>query len=281
MINSILPAESIFASYSQPKNISGLLISSKFSSTKKPEEANGKCFKCNNCILCKHLLVETSTFSGFHTSKKYKIKQELTCTTEGVIYLLNDLVCKKSYVGSTITNMRTRTAKYRNHIRTQHNGCEIATHFAQLGDSHPLPTPSEKAKKSVFQEIYNSKLSEQIEFVVIDHVAFPTDATTAEKRALIAKSEGYWQTQLRTMSKYGGLNIRDERKICNNKDSANKHITPEPNSAKKPTPAQKSKSLEIKIPGVKPKPNAAPSESPVLRRSNRVRKNPAGCHVRD
>ena len=50
-------------------------------------------------------------------------------------------------------------------------------------------------------------LYEQIEFILTDRVIFPTEASTAEKRALMAKSDGYWQTQLRSVNKYGELKV--------------------------------------------------------------------------
>ena len=288
-ISSIIPPDSIFASFSQPKSIHDLLVSSKFSSGLTPKmNMNGKCVKCNNCVLCNHLLVETSTFSGFHTDKKYGIKEELMCTTEGVIYLLNDLICRKSYVGSTIGNMRTRAANYRNHIKTQHKGCEIATHFSQLPDAHSLPAltaqGSSMITKKEQQELFNNNLSEQIEFILIDRVAFPDNSTSTEKRSLIEKSEGYWQTQLRTMKKYGGLNVRDERKLKNNKDAKNCKTVPpqDPQSNQNSVdPTQKTKPPNSKAPVLNPQPKSAEPESIPIRRSNRVKKKPPACTICD
>ena len=82
-------------------------------------------------------------------------------------------------------------------------------HFAQHLELHPLPMhmPNEMMKKSECQDVYNNHLYEQIEFILTDRVIFPTEASTAEKRALIAKSNGYWQTQLRSINKYGELKV--------------------------------------------------------------------------
>ena len=43
--------------------------------------------------------------------------------------------------------------------------------------------------------------------------------TKAEKRAALEIAEGKWQTQLRTMTRYGGLNKKDNRKISNQKSA--------------------------------------------------------------
>ncbi len=266
--------------------------------------------------------METNTFTSFHTDKVYTIKQELTCTTEGVIYLLHDKMCQRSYVGSTITDMRTRAANYRSHIQTQHKGCEIATHFAEYKDNHPLPKKGETTTtKSEYLGLYNNHLSNHIEFVLIDRVIFPANASSTEKRSLMEKSEGYWQTQLRTMKKYGGLNIKDERKIRNTKNAKNKGpqnsltttstklVTPPPNnkpptnkdtslkpqpapdcnqgSPQKPTrtklstPAQNTKFPKPKKHNLNPQPKAEDPEAPPLRRSSRIKKQKQGCHICD
>ena len=41
----------------------------------------------------------------------------------------------------------------------------------------------------------------------------------AEKRKALERAEGRWQTELRTMARYGGLNKKDDRKITNRKAS--------------------------------------------------------------
>ena len=117
---------------------------------------------------------------------------------------------------TSITNMRTRATNYRNHIRTNHKGCEIATHFAEFPENHTIAFP-ENCGKSESLAHFNEHLAQQIQFTIIDKVNFPPNATTAAKKEIINKAEAYWQTQLRTMKHYGGLNVRDERKIKNSK----------------------------------------------------------------
>ena len=51
--------------------------------------------------------------------------------------------------------------------------------------------------------------------IIVDKVDFPVDSDTALKRSILEPREGYWQTQLRTLRRYRGLNIKDERKNCN------------------------------------------------------------------
>ena len=57
---------------------------------------------------------------------------------------------------------------------------------------------------------------------------------TREKRELIEIKEGYWQTQLRTLNRYGGLNKRDDRKNTNKRKAGVKisNSQPVPNASK-------------------------------------------------
>ena len=59
-----------------------------------------------------------------------------------------------------------------------------------------------------FQGRFDSHLSEQIKVIVIDHVDLASVDTTKAKRALLEVCEGYWQTQLRTLVRYGGQQER-------------------------------------------------------------------------
>ena len=133
VVDRVIPQDSIFTSHTQPKNIKSLLTCSTFisdSNASKPIITKGFCSKCTGCILCNLFLVETDSFSSFQCSNSFPIKFDLTCTTEGIIYLINDKICNMSYIGSTIGTMRIRFNNYRNHIRIEHDGCEIAKHFS-------------------------------------------------------------------------------------------------------------------------------------------------------
>ena len=230
--NKVIPQENVFASFSQPKNIKNLLIHSKFSSNDKNSisTTNGKCNKCNNCCLCKYFLVETNSFKSYHCTEMHHIKHELSCRTEGIIYLLNDKICKRSYIGSTIGNMRSRFSNYKNHIKIAYNGCEIAQHFASNPTIHTTTTKNSASKKDQ-TEYYNQLLQQQLEIIIIDKIEYSgTKLTTKEKRIEIENKEGFWQTQLHTLKRYGGLNCKDDRMNTNKRkagaSSTNLNFTP-------------------------------------------------------
>ena len=233
IVDNALPEGSIFSSYSQPKNIKDMLIHSRFSDENVSTNA-GICKKCKNCFLCTHFLVETKSFKSFECEEIYNIKEEITCLTEGIIYLILDLKCKKSYVGSTIGNMRSRASNYKNHILIQYEGCEIAKHFAEVGpEIHPINN-SNGATNTEQRENYNISISQQLNIILIDKVDLSNCKNTREKRELIEIKEGYWQTQLRTLIRYGGLNKRDDRKNTNKRKAGItiSNSQPEPNTGK-------------------------------------------------
>ena len=111
-----------------------------------------------------------------------------------------------------MNSMRIRWGSYKSHIKTGYDGCELAQHFKENPHKHLInPGPP--------QSIYDNCLKEQLEVVLIEHVDVSRFKTKAEKRAALEIAEGKWQTQLRTMTRYGGLNKKVNRKICNQKSA--------------------------------------------------------------
>ena len=223
----VIPPTSIFTSFRQPKNIKDTLIHSRFiSSPDNTENPTLGCVKCGGkCDLCNNFLIQTKTVKSYHCNETYQIKHKLGCKNKGVIYLLNDNICKRSYVGSTTNSMSERLSTYKNHIKTRYKGCEIALHFKDEPSLHSSPTETtgpnlrNSLDKRVAQQNYTEFLKSQLSIVIIDSVELSDCTTRAEKRDKIARVEGYGRTQLRTMQRYGGLNKKDERKIANNKNA--------------------------------------------------------------
>ena len=214
-LNNFITPDNVFTSYSQPKSIKDMLIHSKFQSNtteSSKDTINEGCISCGNCLLCKNYLVGTNKFSSYESPEVHKINENISCETSAVIYLIKDLKCKKSYVGSTMNSMRTRWGSYKSHIKTGYDGCELAQHFKENPEKHPInPGPP--------QSIYDNCLKEQLEVILIEHVDVSSFKTKAEKRAALEIAEGKWQTELRTMTRYGGLNKKDNRKISNKKSA--------------------------------------------------------------
>ena len=186
-----------------------MLTHSKFKQAKISENpSEGMCKSCGNCTFCNNFLEEASEFSSYHTNKTYKIKSILTCKTECIVYMIQDLVCNKTSIGSTYTDMCTRWGNHKSHIKRAYLKCEIARHFNDPNSGHTLDTTSQIA--------YTNCLKEQLKVIIIEKVVVNDNDSKETKIKKCEKREGYWQTQLKCMTRYGGLNIRDNRKISNN-----------------------------------------------------------------
>ena len=123
-----IPSSSIIVSFTRAKNLKDILTHSKFVDNTDNLDRKG-CFKClKKCDMCRDYLVESQYFMSFHSDKRYMIKLNLTCSTVGTIYLINDKVCSRSYVGSCITTCKTRFGNHKSHIKTQYLDCELAQH---------------------------------------------------------------------------------------------------------------------------------------------------------
>ena len=208
----IIPPSAIFASYRQPPNIKSFLTRSSFRDGEYKcatdlivNTESGRCISCSNCILCKLYLIDTCRFKSYESNQTFSINNQITCTTKGVIYLIKDICCKRSYTGSTITDMRTRWANYKNHIKTGYKACELANHVVQSTLSHPINR----------DEKIDFSLQHQFKVILIDRVDLGNNRSTRDKRNIIVKCEGEWIDKLKTLEKYGGFNRRDETKIAN------------------------------------------------------------------
>ena len=58
---------------------------------------------------------------------------------------------------------------------------------------------------------YDRTLKEELEVFIIEQVRVPPCSTTEKKEQLCEGREGHWQTMLRTLTRYGGLNVNDNR----------------------------------------------------------------------
>ena len=66
-----------------------------------------------------------------------------------------------------------------------------------------------------------------MELIIIEQVRVAPTADTATKQKLCQIREGVWQTRLRTLVRYGGLNVIDDRqraqeKLFNSKNKQKK-----------------------------------------------------------
>ena len=128
--------------------------------------------RCNTCPF----LEETRNFVSHTTHQTYAIKQNLSCDSRNVIYLISCKKCGKQYVGQTSLTLRDRFTRHRFDINHKENK-SVANHFNST--DHSLK----------------------------DCVIFPIEAV--DKEEFLTKRENYWIQKLQTLSPCG-LNLQEE-----------------------------------------------------------------------
>ena len=234
-LNKVIPSNSIFVSYRSAKTIKDLLISSNrpinitnhsqehpqtnvqpivndehnlTQSTLQPINnalvATDGCVKCKSkrCYMCKNYLVECNEFSSFHTQQIFKQQSKISCSTEIVIYKIDCITHCKSYVGYTTTNIKLRFSNNKTHLKAKNISCEIVKHLNEQEHNIDFSSTSN----------YDCTLSKHVNVTLLEKVEVDPTMTKADIEAKCEAREGYWQTQLKSMSSYGGLNKKDSRK---------------------------------------------------------------------
>ena len=180
----LFPAKSIIPAYRRTKNLKDTLAPSGFRKNQRIESAEGTgCFKCQRkCDLCRNYLFESKEFSSFATGRSYKIKQNLGCTSAGIIYLASCNKCKLQYVGSTSNPFKVRFRNHKSDMIRNRKSCELAIHYNK--NPHDL---------------------KDFNFIVIESM----QNTTRDLEETLLTREGYWAAQLSTLQPFG-LNKRCE-----------------------------------------------------------------------
>lgn len=116
----------------QPKNLQRLVGGFKNESAgpKTPTPGAG-CKKCGRCRVSCPILNESKTFKSTSTGKVYKIRQDLTCTSDWLIYLATCKRCSGQYVGKSKTIFKLRHSNHKQEIKNQRGG--LGHHYGGSG----------------------------------------------------------------------------------------------------------------------------------------------------
>ena len=208
-LKEIINPGKVFVSYRGNKTIKDILVPSKLKArnigTEEVKNPELGCFKCETrCKLCKDFLDCPGKIKSFHTEQEFNFKFRLNCKSPNVIYKLDDVVCKKTSVGSSVTGMSTRWPNHKSHIRKSVQSCEVACHFSNIS-YHNLDKQASISK-------FDQQLKSQLRVTLIDQVDMSPEDTVEMKLKKVKEREAYWQNQLRTFACQGGFNKRDARK---------------------------------------------------------------------
>ncbi len=152
--------------------------------------------------MCRKFLNITDTFTSFHTNQVFSFSSNISCKTEGLIYIIDCITCKISYVGYTIGKMVVRLSNDKSHIKKCKGTCEITKHFIE--HDHNLDFSSVK--------VYDDSLSKHLRVTLIEDVDLASNLSNSDKEKVCQERETFWQTQLKCFVRYGGLNKRNNRK---------------------------------------------------------------------
>ena len=202
----IINPDSIFISYRSNPTIKSIPVHSKLNSPSVDDNTLLGSIGCNNCKLCKDFLISPRIISSFHTTQTFNFKLLLGCKSTFVIYKIDDIICDRSYIGSTVSSLSTRWSNHKSHIRKHIRSCELTTHFFE-SDAHNFNG------KTALKDFDNA-LKDHLKITLLDQLVFDDtfNPSSDHKVKLLKEREAYWQNQLRTLVGFGGLNKRDARK---------------------------------------------------------------------
>ena len=214
---------SVFVSYRKNKTIGDMLIHNRFKPSKQSENSvavdestilnvdnnisantvnDWGCFACGKCYCCKKgYLSPCTSFTSFHTEQVFSHTQTISCQDVGLIYLAECITCEISNVGFTTYNIPKRFSNHKCHIKKGKRTCRLDSHFIDI--DHKLDLSSQNA--------YDTSLSKHLKIILIEKCTFPDGATQEEREKICEEREGYWQSNLKTLTGFGGLNILDSR----------------------------------------------------------------------
>ena len=139
----------------------------------KTPSADAGCKKCTKCRVVCPILEETRTFQSTNTGNFYKIKQNLNCTSDWVIYLSTCKKCKGQYVGKSKTSFKLRHSNHKQEIKNAKGG--LGHHYGGRGGCGYA----------------------NISIAIIEQVEHKNSKFLAER-------EDFWQHQLRAFVENGG-----------------------------------------------------------------------------
>jgi hypothetical protein len=142
------------------------------------------------CLTCKLHSMNTTTFSSTRYKHTHYIKQNITCKTTNIIYLITCRVCNIQYVGETSRSLAVRLTEHRSNIKTNKD-TPIGHHFNSVGHNET-----------------------DIQAIAIEHISSTTDTMDQEDFEAYLDSyctdmnnrrtrEKYWQILLGTIHPQG------------------------------------------------------------------------------
>ena len=200
----LFPKGSFRVSYKRGhKNLKEFLASSKVvfenmdAVGNSKRQHHGKCVKCGSCgkstkgrkrssgIYCCQVLEENNQFKSFQTKEQYRIRQDINCKSENVIYLVTCKRCGLQGVGSCLV-LSQRVSNYITSIEKRKPSCKIEQHFTRPGHT----------------------INDYSVLGIVKLENPPRDPT-----GRLREFEGYWMIKLNTLEPFGLNGINEYERI--------------------------------------------------------------------
>jgi len=111
--------------------------------------------------------------------------------------------CNQSYVGYTTSNLPKRFSNHKSHIKKGIRSCRLVNHFLDIDHALDFSTTAS----------FNSSLSAHLSVIIVDALEFDPEINKLDREKAMEAREGYYQTQLKTLERYGGMNSLDSNHI--------------------------------------------------------------------
>ena len=235
-LSSLVRSDCVFVSYRKNKTIGDMLVHNRYrasDSQEKEREAmvhhqpeadlsapreaaqvvgDVGCHACGKCYVCKQKFLSPCVqFSSYHSEQVFPITKKLSCQSVNLIYLMECNTCKQSYVGYTTSNLPKRFSNHKSHIKKGIKSCKLVNHFIDVDHSLDFSTT----------ESFNRTLSAHLSVIIVDSVELCSNTSKVERERVMEAREGFYQTQLKTLERYGGMNTLDSNHKLFKSSSAN------------------------------------------------------------
>ncbi len=161
-LHSLVSNLNLINSKRQGPNLKSLLTRARFSESSTQVNNTYKVSKCNDprCGTC-DVLLEGSQYRLRDSGKTLTVKENMSCKSLYVIYVIRCLGCQYDYIGST-KNLRHRVALHKSQIKCVHNrNCPVSGHLADCAGGNFKIFPFFKIKSA------DDRLLRQTEFKLI------------------------------------------------------------------------------------------------------------------
>ena len=111
--------------------------------------------------------------------------------------------CKQSYVGYTTSNLPKRFSNHKSHIKKGIRSCKLVNHFLDIDHDLDFSTTAS----------HNSSFRTHLSVIIVDAIEFESEISKVDREKAMEAREGFYQTQLKTLERYGGMNTLDSNHI--------------------------------------------------------------------